>query len=43
MISGTIVFDGVIGPDVKTATLSFAQVMGGFDGPRSVSVEISLN
>jgi hypothetical protein len=42
-LSGKIVFDGVIGPDVKTATLSFAHVMGGFDGPQSISVEISLN
>jgi len=42
-LSGKIVFDGVIGPEAKTATLSFAQVMGGFDGPRSISVEISLN
>jgi hypothetical protein len=42
-ISGRIVFDGVIGPDVKTATLAFAQVMGSLDGPRSISVEIALN
>jgi hypothetical protein len=42
-ISGKIVFDGTIGPDAKTATLTFAQVMGSLDGPRSISVEIPLN
>jgi hypothetical protein len=42
-ISGTIVFDGTVGSDVTTATLTFAQVMGSLDGPRSISVEIPLN
>jgi hypothetical protein len=41
--SGTIVFDGVIGAGVTTVKLHFTHVYGPLDGPRSISVEITLN
>lgn len=42
-LTGTIVFDGTIGPEVSKVTLSFTSIFGGFDAPRNISVEIPLN
>jgi hypothetical protein len=42
-LTGTIVFDGTIGPAVSKVTLTFTSIFGGFDAPRNISVEIPLN
>ncbi len=40
---GTVVFDGVIAPGATDVTLSFTQIHGGFDTPRSISVSIPIS
>jgi hypothetical protein len=40
--TGTIVFDGVLGPGVTGITLSFSTIFGGFDTPQNISVDISI-
>jgi hypothetical protein len=40
---GLIVFDGVLAPGAVDATLSFTQIYGGFDSPRSISVPIPIS
>ena len=40
---GTVVFDGVIPPGAADITLSFTQIYGGLDSPRSISVSIPVS
>jgi hypothetical protein len=40
--TGTIVFDGVLGPEERSVFLSFTQIYGSLDGPRSISMEIPI-
>ena len=40
---GTVVFDGVLAPGAAEITLSFTQIYGGFDSPRSISVQIPIS
>ncbi len=41
--TGTIVFDGVLGPGEFSVTLSFTQIYGPLNGPRSLSMEIPIS
>jgi len=41
--TGTIVFDGVLGPQEMSVTLSFTQIYGSLNGPRSMSMEIPIS
>ena len=42
-VFGNVVFDGVIAPGAADITLSFTQIHGGFDSPRSISVSIPIS
>lgn len=42
-LTGTIVFDGVLGAGTTKVNLAFTQIFGsGFDGPRDIAVDIPL-
>jgi hypothetical protein len=41
--TGTIVFDGVLGLQEMQVTLSFTQIYGSFNGPRSFSMDIPIS
>lgn len=41
--NGTIIFDGILGPDTKNVTLAFTTIFGaGFTSPRDIAVDIAL-
>lgn len=41
--NGTIIFDGLLGPETKEVTLAFTQIFSmGFGGPRDIAVKIPL-
>jgi hypothetical protein len=42
-MTGTIVYEGAVGSDVASVTLSFTQIFGGLDDPRNMSITIALS
>jgi hypothetical protein len=42
-MTGTIVFDGVLGPQETQVTLSFTTIYGSLNGPRSMSMDIPIS